>query len=320
MRFRRIVSVAVAAGLLALPHIGTAMADETPAGMDTVADMVEQAANAEFHGNGIVMCSWGSDSAAATYEVARSAGMSIVHGPDGDAMAQDGVSAIRSGSNWYGTEVDEWAAWAVSERYSLGATVATVHLGRPALVMTVIEDGRPRARMIIDAESTVPLLTEVLDADGTVFRTAALVSFTPEAQEMPDTMPEVEVMNRASRMSAPASLPESVAGYRRADVYDAGPGAVHAFYTDGLFSFSVFEVGRADRPPAFDKATEFEVGGKTYRRIVTPTSLWIHWNAPDRTYVLVGDLPPDHLREVLERLPAPGERGFLVRLWRRLFG
>ena len=77
---------------------------------------------------------------------------------------------------------------------------------------------------------------------------------------------------------------------------------------------------RGERPPEFDGATELEVDGRTYRRMVTPTSLWVHWNAPDRSYVLVGDLPPDHLLEVLERLPAPGERGLLVRLWRRLFG
>jgi len=314
MRLRSIIVIAVATGLMTVAGAAAATAD------DTVADMVERAANAEFHGTGIVMCSWGSDSAAATYEVTRLHGMSIVHGPDGEAMAQDGVSAIRSGSNWYGTEVDEWAAWAVSERYSLGETVETIRLGRPALAMTILEDGRPRARMIVDADSTVPLLTEVLDGDGSVFRTAALLSFSPITPEMPDTMPEIEIMNKASRMISPGSLPESVAGYRRVDVYEAGDSAVHAFYTDGLFSFSVFEAKRGDRPPAFDGATEFEADGRAYRRLVTPTSLWVHWNAPDRTYVLVGDLPPDHLLEVLERLPAPGERGLLVRLWRRLFG
>ena len=57
-----------------------------------------------------------------------------------------------------------------------------------------------------------------------------------------------------------------------------------------------------------------------YRRVVTPTSLWVHWDAPDHSYVLVGDLPPDHLTEVLAELPEPGRRNVLVRLWRRLFG
>jgi hypothetical protein len=54
--------------------------------------------------------------------------------------------------------------------------------------------------------------------------------------------------------------------------------------------------------------------------VVTPSQVWVFWNAPDRSYVLVGDLPPDHLVTALGGLPQPGERGLMVRLWRRLFG
>jgi len=35
---------------------------------------------------------------------------------------------------------------------------------------------------------------------------------------------------------------------------------------------------------------------------------------------LVGDLPPDHLEEVLAFLPRPGMDGWMQRLWNRLFG
>ena len=41
---------------------------------------------------------------------------------------------------------------------------------------------------------------------------------------------------------------------------------------------------------------------------------------PDNSYVLVGDLPPDHLADVLQTLPRPGDRSIFVKLWRRLFG
>jgi hypothetical protein len=136
---------------------------------------------------------------------------------------------------------------------------------------------------------------------------------------MPDDM-DVEMTDTIAPMPATTTLPESVAGYRRADVYAAGRDSIHAFYSDGLFSFSVFESPRTGLPAAFERATVFEVSGKRYRRLVTPTSVWVHWDAPDRSYLLVGDLPPDHLMGVLQRLPAPGQRGFLVRLWRALFG
>jgi len=287
---------------------------------DGVVGMLEEATEAEFHGSGVVMCSWEHDSAAATYEITRAEGMSMIQVPGGAVMWHDGVSAMQSGSDWYGTEIEEWAAWSVSDRYSIGEIVETTRLGRPAVQVTVLENGSPRARMILDVESRVRLATEILDGRGRVFRMAALVTFDPGPPDMPDSMPEMEMMGTVKPMADSTSLPESAGGYLQADVYDAGGGAVQAFYTDGLFSFSVFEMKRGQRPSEFDTATEFEAQGSRYRRIVTPTNIWVHWNAPDRSYVLVGDLPPDHLMTVLDVLPAPGDRGLLVRLWRRIFG
>lgn len=312
---RQRVTLATLAVALLLTSIPTAaLAD------DDVAEMMEEASEAEFHGSGIMMCSWGVDSAATTYDITRSAGMSMIEGPGGAMLSHDGVAAVRSGSDWYGTEIEAWAAWSVSDRYTLGDSIETSRLGRPALLMTVLQDGEPRIRMILDAESRVPLSTEILDGDGTVFRMAALVTFEPGTSDMPDDMPEMEVMGTVHPMVGSTSLPASVAGYQRADVYDAGGGAIQVFYTDGIFSFSVFEAKRGQRPTAFDHATEFESGGSRFRRIITPTNTWVHWDAPDRSYVLVGDLPPDHLMAVLEDLPAPGNRGLLVRWWRALFG
>ncbi|MCJ7726331.1 MAG: hypothetical protein MUP76_08105 [Acidimicrobiia bacterium] len=312
IRSRLLAALTVLGFAMSIPAVATAD--------DDVAGMLEEASEADFHGSGVLMCTWGSDSAAATYEVTRSAGMSMVEGPSGSLMSADGVSATRSGSDWYGTEVEEWAAWAVHTRYSLGETVATTRLGRPAFEVTILENGLPRIRLILDAESTVPLSTEILDGDGRVFRMAVLITFDPGTQDMPDEMPPMETMETIHPMASSGSLPAAVNGYVRADVYDAGSGAVQAFYTDGVFSFSVFEAKRSGRPEAFERATEFEAGGDRYRRIITPTSTWVHWDAPDRSYVLVGDLPPDHLLRVLEDFPAPGNRSFFVRLWRNLFG
>ena len=287
----------------------------------TVTDVMVEAASAEYRGTGIVSCGWGRDSAAASYEVVRSGGMSMVTGPNGAAvLVQGGVTAMRSGAGWYGTRVEEWASWSVSDRYTVAEGGGTSRLGRAATALTVLEAGRPRIRMVVDDESGVPLLTEILDGDGAVFRTASLVAFTPGSHDMPEAMPDMPGATSARPTSAPTFLPRSVAGYHRADLYSAGAGMIHGFYTDGLFSFSVFEARLGGRPRAFETSTEFRSGDRTYRRTLTPTSIWVHWNAPDRTYVLVGDLPPDHLLAVLEALPAPGERSLLIRLWRRLFG
>lgn len=244
----------------------------------------------------------------------------MVHGPAGDFVLSGSLIASQSGADWYALEVGEWSAWNLSDRYSLGSRVATTRLGRPATEVTVMEGGQKRARLVIDDESTVPLLTEVFNASGDVFRFAAMVEFAaaPVAElEMPEGFMEHEMM-----MSGTPSprLPGSAFGYSRTDTYAMGDSGTQAFYTDGLFSFSVFEAGRGTRPAEFDSATRFEVDGIAYNRIVTPSNVWVAWSTPDRSYVLVGDLPPDHIEEVLRGLPKPGVRGVITRFLFRLFG
>jgi hypothetical protein len=310
---RQLVLTVVAVAVTVLAAIPAAADDD-------LGYYLEQASSAEFHGEGIVLCNWDGDSAAARYDVTRSEGMTMATGPSGTAMIAEGLTAIRSGSDWYGLEVEEWAAWRLSDRYTLTDPVETLRLGREALAVTVLEGDVERARLIIDAESTVPLVTEIFDGAGGLYRMAVLVDFLPGPQPMPDSMPDMMEMDYLSRAPDAGALPEDLAGYRLADAYRADEDTVQAFYTDGLFSFSVFEAKRGERPEVFEGATRFEADGEEYRRIVTPSVVWVHWNAPDRTYVLVGDLPPDHLTDVLDELPDPGDRGFLVRLWRRLFG
>lgn len=309
---RRRITALVAAVLVCIPF--TAGAD------DSLEDLLENSGEGEFRGVGVVMCTWGRDSAAATYSVERSRGMSMVHGPDRDLMLSGSLVAVGSGAEWYALEVGEWSSWALSDRYALGAPEPTTRLGRAATQVVILEEGRPRARLVIDDESTIPLVTEILDGEGRVFRMASLVEFEvgpgPEHREMPDEYSHRTVMESAT---AASRLPHDTAGYRLVDVYEA-PGGTQSYYSDGLFSFSVFEARRGPTPAEFERATRFGIDGEVYRRVVTPTSVWVHWNSPDNSYVLVGDLPPDHLIAVLRTLPEPGGPAFLVRLWRRLFG
>ncbi len=287
---------------------------------DSLEELMENAGAGEFHGVGVVMCTWGRDSAAATYQVERSRGMSMVHGPDRDLMLSGSLVAMGSGAEWYALEVSDWSSWSLSDRYSLSEPEPTSRLGRPATEVRVLEDGRVRARVVVDDESTIPLVTEILDGDGRVFRLASLVEFEVGPSADDHAMPE-EYQRRTvmEPMAATTALPRDAAGYRLVDTYEA-PGGSQSYYSDGLFSFSVFEAKRGRTPAEFDGATRFGIDGQVYRRIVTPTTVWVHWNGPNSSYVLVGDLPPDHLAAVLSVLPKPGDRSIFVKLWRRLFG
>ena len=103
----------------------------------------------------------------------------------------------------------------------------TTRLGRSALAFTVFEDGRERARPTIDGESTVPLVTEILDGNGQLYRLAVLVDFTPGLQPMPAAMPDMHEMAKLSASPSAGDLPAEAAGYRMADVYGSGDGSVH---------------------------------------------------------------------------------------------
>jgi hypothetical protein len=312
---RRLAVVLAGTLLLLALGAGTALAD------DALEQLMEDAGIADFSGRGIVLCTWGEDSAAATYSVSRSLGMSIVSGAGGDLMTAGGIAAIRSGSGWNEIEVDGWSQWALDGRYTVAAPEPVERLGRSADRVTVLENGRPRATVVFDGATGVPLLTEILGADGSPFRVAAMIEFGigPPGRSQ-DGMPEAQQRRSVWVSAAAGDLPERAAWYRRVDLYSGPEGIVHAYYTDGLFSFSVFESDRGPTPDPFRTASEYRAGGHRYLRIVEPLSLWVQWHAPDRSYVLVGDLPPDHLDAVLEDLPAPGNRSPLVRLWRWLFG
>ena len=89
----------------------------------------------------------------------------------------------------------------------------------------------------------------------------------------------------------------------------------------GLFRFSVFEVSRKSDGGGLADAETVEIGGRGgYHRVYSPGAVSLFWRTPDVAYVLVGDLPPDHLVEVLEDLPSPSRPFVLKRVWRWAFG
>ena len=115
-------------------------------------------------------------------------------------------------------------------------------------------------------------------------------------------------------------LAKTVAGYVQVDAYAGPDESLHAFYTDGLFSFSVFLIDGEMASGPFVEADTMRVGAAEYRWLLTPSDVWLQWVAGGKTFVLVGDLPPDHLQQVLDELPRPSQGNIFTRIWRGLFG
>ena len=282
-------------------------------------EYLQDAADAEYSGSEIVVSYWEEEAIAAIYEVQQSDGMTRVGDGNGQAMAGDGVFEGSTEEGVTHSVVSEWADWRLHERYSLAEPRSTLRLGRAATTISILEEGLVRVRLIIDNATGAALRTQVFDDDGDLYRLAVLLDFNPNpAPVSMDFEPSSEYTVAGADTSG--TLPAVAAGYWRADTYSAPDATVHAFYADGLFSFSVFQYeGQAAAGP-FSDASKWKVGKDSYRRISDPGAIRLYWNSADATYVLIGDLPPDHLKDVLAELPKPDRRGLFARVWRGIFG
>ncbi len=294
-------------------------------GLSTVAqaeeleEYLEKAAEAEYTGREIVVTYWEDETHAGIYEVEQGGGLTMVGGTVSRAMVGAGkIDRLDDGRD--PQELFGWSEWRLEDRYSMEPAVAGRRLGRSVSIVSIEESNRLRMRVAFDTETGAPMLTEVFDGDGRLYRLAVMVDFSPEPPDLPEGMLDGSSGYETVGPAAVETLPATAAGYRRADTYAGPDDTVHAFYSDGLFSFSVFEfAGRADTG-LFADAPKLRVRDREYRRISDPGSVLVFWRASDATYLLIGALPPDHLRAVLGDLPEPGDRSLLGRIWRGVFG
>lgn len=304
-----LLSVAVLMGM-ALPAAGS-----QPLALGDLENYLLGANQADYGGTQLVVTVFEGEAKAGVVDVAHAGEMLVL--ADSTLVGDGKVKAKEAGS----VVVSDWHLLGTSERYSTLDPVDVRHLGRDAESVAVVEGSMLRAQIVFDKGTGAPLATQVYNVDGTPFRQSWMFQFDPRPprgvyENSADDGGEYTVMLPASTEGVPAEI----GGYRLGDRY-AGPDSVyHSFYSDGLFSFSLFEL--EGRPPLaqFDEAMSVAYSGSRYDVLVAPAQLWVGWATPDTTYVVVGDLPPDHLEDVLAELPRPRKRNLLSRFWSGLFG
>ncbi|HSF85481.1 MAG TPA: hypothetical protein VLG28_07470 [Acidimicrobiia bacterium] len=284
-----------------------------PAFAEDLEDYLEKAADADYAGTRVVVTVWQGRSVAEMTRVEHSSDVMMLGAPGFEAVIVDGKVARGEDP---GVALAGWSAVAISDRYTVGAVAEADRLGRAAHAVQILEEGVLRARIVFDSTTWAPLVTEIFDDQGTLFRIASFTDFDPHPrrvyEEAGDAGRDYEVVTGSSE----SSLPATAAGYSRVDMYADADGVHQAFFSDGFFSFSVFEVAPRQVRQRFDGAATITVEGADYRVMVRPSELWVAWEHGPTGYVLVGDLPPDHLRDVLGDLPEPRQKG----LWERIFG
>ena len=284
----------------------------SPASAEELEDYLEKAADADYAGTRVVVTVWEGRSVAEMMRVEHSGDVMMLGASGFEAVIIDGKVALGEG----GVAVATWSVPAISERYVVGGVEDVERLGRPAHAVSILEGGVVRARIVFDSSTWAPLVTEIYDGEAALFRIASFTDFDAHPRrvfsETPDAGRAYDVVAGGSE----SSLPAAAGGYARVDMYVGADGVDQAFFSDGLFSFSVFEVAPRQVRQRFDEATTMRMGDADYFVLVRPSELWVAGEHGSTGYVLVGDLPPDHLGDVLIEFPEPRQK----RLWERIFG
>lgn len=301
----------VTATLLMLALVGSLPAPE-------LIDDLDQAGDAEFVGRQLVVC-WAPDGVVAhVTDVEQSDGMTMVSGPEGSYAIGDGKVIEQGAGGIRYLEMSPTMDWRLWDGYDVRESVyqSGTTDGR---VVELVEGERMRARFILDASTSAPLTTEIYAGDGALYRYSSLIEVAARGEEAMLDMSDMPEPEKRSPAVA-ATVPSSAGHYWAADSYVA-PGGVQVFFTDGLFRFSVFEVSRKSDGGGLADADSVEIGGRGgYHRAHSPGAVSVFWRTADLGYVLVGDLPPDHLEQVLTDLPVPSRPNILKRAWRWVFG
>ncbi len=239
------------------------------------------------------------------------------------SSVSDEVEIVAGAGGWTLTRGGGLVAEAVVDASDVSAEALYVvedegavdYLGRAAMAYLLIRDGAPRAELVIDDETGAVVKAVTLTIDSEVYCERRFVSLSTDPPEFEVKANDAE---KTALMAVESStLPQSVAGFELLDQYFDEEGLTFVYYSDGFFSFALFETPQAVALPDA-RVVEFDSG--VYQRAFTAGQVAYVWETRDGGVALVGDLPPDLHAAVLAAMPHPEDPGFLRRWWRSLFG
>jgi hypothetical protein len=281
-------------------------------------EMLEESRDASYRAEQVITCSTPDGVRNAVVELSQAKGELHIGAPVAPdvevASGFGGWSLVRDGDVVSSANVDEGGD-PPEPVYALDDGTATQYLGREATMYRMTADGVVRAELVVDVDAGALLRVVTFNGDGSVFCERRFVTFDPEAPATPraDSGPAAE----APQAGVETDLPETLGGFQRLDVYRDQEGILFAYYSDGFFSFAVFQTPALVTLAGGTKVT---VGQGAYSRSFGPGQVAYAWESGRGAMALVGDLPPDMHQEVLQGLPAPQDPGLWRRLWRNLFG
>lgn len=201
-----------------------------------------------------------------------------------------------------------------ADTYTVEETEELSFLGRTSTRYVLLDGDVPRAELVVDLETGVLLMVTTFDGDGQPYCERRFVSFNPQAPEWQISEPGP---GEELAVSSTSLLPAIIGEFTLLDAYVDDAGLTFGYYSDGFFSFAVFE---STVEIVLDGGVGHLLEGQQYLRQFSPGQVTYTWPVQGGGMALIGDLPPDMHDQVLEELPSPYDAGFFRKLWRNLFG
>jgi MucB/RseB family protein len=201
------------------------------------------------------------------------------------------------------------SAPAVDASWDLELAGAVTVAGRAAtIVIARDQDGAVRGRFAIDRQAGQLLRTEVLDRTGAVVRSIGFVQLTTDAGAAVPAVSGVSGSAPVAIGQIPAGfvVPRGVgSGYRLVGSYQRADGSVQLYYSDGLFTLSVFEQsGTLDW-------RSLPAGGRAGRAGTVPTRTYstsagtvVVWADGQLVMTCIADGPPEVASAAVARMNA----------------
>ena len=235
-----------------------------------------------------------------------------------EILAADGATVVDDGRRTYLHERLGWtgaliepAAGALPDptrHWDLAIGAPATVAGRPATVVVASRaDGTPAQRLYVDDDTGLVLGREVLGPDGQVQRSVRFETVDVGAPVATVTAPKGVHSGTAEKLTSVPDgyhAPQSVDGYELI-TRSRHPDGVLLFYSDGLFTASVFEQkGELDWGALPSGGSDTRVADTRSRQYREPSGDVLVWERAGVVYTCVSDAPSDVVANMVDDLAA----------------
>lgn len=301
------------------------LATASAAFSDELDDLFERASEAEFSGTKFVHCETPEGVLSQITDIKQSGGVAVIKArtSDTEVIARRGEYADRVGGYSKVAAVTVANSPDRSGHYRVEVSGVGRELGRRVTVVRLVADGVLRVELRFDAATGAVLRSATYNGDGTAYCTSEFIAFVPESPEI-----DMAAMENAERTEMvvyldhvdESRLPPQAGSFTRADVYGGASGTLVAYYSDGVFSFTLVTAETSVEIPELSDIEPATIDGHEYQRRFFPGQVVVVWDTAEGGYALVTDAPVDMQTAVLSDLPRPGKAFFLTRWWQALTG